>query len=308
MTPDQNRLAAHHTSEEFIFSKLQFLVDIHLWPLRTRLDPYAWIENFTDTERPYALNILNVFLYFVGDLIDAMFRAAVHSLCPELTAKATSLAEARAIWHMFLSTVRVTYVQGERPRPTDSGILFARKARQVLGIQEDHITDPGHALASLFNCPSTPVVFVDDFVGSGNQMISTWTRRYDTNSGYETSFADTSHNSYVVYVPLVATQVGIEALSRECPNLRVCPAHSIDGHYSLVSPDSVLWPDQLRKLAPEVLYNASRRAGIVDGCEFGWKGFHDLALAIAFEHSVPDATLPLIFWDRSGWRPLIRRT
>jgi hypothetical protein len=39
-----------------------------------------------------------------------------------------------------------------------------------------------------------------------------------------------------------------------------------------------------------------------------WQGFHKLGLALAFQHCVPDATLPLFYWEHNEWHPLIRRT
>ena len=90
--------------------------------------------------------------------------------------------------------------------------------------------------------------------------------------------------------------------------LRFARPHEIDERYSLVSPDSILWPDSLKADAMEFMRKASERAAIIPDCKFGWKGFHDLALAIAFGHGVPDATLPLFYWDRPDWHPLIRRT
>jgi len=307
MPPDFRRLPALPASETFVFSKLEYLRDLHLWPLRSRLDPFSWIKNFTESERPYAVNILNVFLYFTDDLVDAMFRASVHSLCSGLTSHATSLAEAKAIWSRFLRSLLVTYVQSEQPSLTDSGIFFARKARQVLGIPEEQIVDPASALEKLLDEPSTPIMFVDDFVGSGNQIIATWRRQYAITAGSH-SFAQLPNDSHVIYVPVITTRSGLDAVNAECTGLRVRPTHCIDDEYSLVAPTSVLWPDRLRSTAPDVLYTASVRAGIVDNYEYGWKGFHDLGLALAFEHSVPDATLPLIFWDQNDWRPLLRRT
>lgn len=309
MSLESPRLPAQRIPDRLVLSKLDFLADIQLWPIRAHLDPYRWLENFRATERPYALNILNVFLYLSHPIMDAMFRATVHSLSANLSVQAPSLANAKALWNRYLSTVNVTYVQGEQPRPTDSGLVFARKARQVLNISEDQITEPRRALRNLVHSASTPIMFVDDFVGSGNQMVETWRRKYPVDSGYETSFSDVAHrDTNVVYVPLVATQSGLAALNEHCPHLTVRPAHTIDSHYSLLSAHSVLWPDELRHDAADVIYNASIRAGIVENYTYGWKGFHDLALAIAFEHSIPDATLPIIFWEGNGWYPLRRKT
>ena len=266
----------------------------------------AWLDNFTPGERPYALSILSAFLYLSNPIIDAMLYGAVHSLSCRLAGRMVSTS-VRPWWREFLSRVKFTYVQGETPGPTDSGYLFARKARQVLGIPERQIVDPIEALHALVHDPRTPVVFVDDFVGSGNQMYETWYRRWCLEYR-TTSFAEEAKDcSMVVYVPLIATELGLNRLARGCRGLRVYPAHRLDARYSLISDDSILWPDCQRKEAPAVLQEASERAGIVANCEFGWKGICDLGLAIAFEESVPDATIPLVYWDQDGWRPLLRR-
>lgn len=309
MSANSLRLSANEVSEAFVESKVQFMADVHLWPDRQILDPQAWLRNFRDVERPYALNLLNVFLYYNESLVDALFRAAVQGLSAGITASATSLADAKGRWRSFLATVRVTYVEGERPRPTDSGILFARKARQVLEIDEKQIVDPATALSGLLGNPTYPVLLVDDFVGGGGQMSATWVRPYSLGSGRTGSFVAASQNGGdVIYTPLVSTSHGLAVLALKCPGLRVRPAHILDARYSLTDPNSILWPDGLRPSASDFLFEASKRAGIVDDYEFGWKGFHDLALALAFWHSVPDATLPLFFWDRGDWAPLIRRT
>ncbi len=310
MTYDKKRLQAHEVSPDFISSKLRFLADLHLWPRRANLDPNDWLSNFEPDELPYAHNILNVFLYFANPIIDAMFHSAVHSLSSSITRHATSLAEAKAQWQMFLSTVIVTYVQGEKPRPTDSGYVFARKARQVLGISEDQILHPPDALGALVRNPQTAILFVDDFVGSGNQMTATWKRKYSIESiGRKTSFSESAHhNSFVVYLPILATKTGMDTIESCCSGLDVRAVHSLDSRYSLVSDDSILWPEGMRDEAVDVLYHASQRAGIVANYKFGWQGFQSLGLGVAFEHSVPDATLPLIFWNQNGWRPLVRRT
>ena len=85
------------------------------------------------------------------------------------------------------------------------------------------------------------------------------------------------------------------------------PAHVLDDEYSLISERSRLWPATLEAGAHEFLFEASRRAGIVDELGSNWAGFENLALPLAFFHCVPDATLPLYFWERNGWSPLIRR-
>ena len=308
---DQPRLPTHNASDAFVESKIQFLTDIGVWPVGDRMDPYAWLCNFKLDERPFAFNLLNIFLYYNEQLVDALLYGAVQGLSARIVSSATSFEEARNEWHGFLNTVLVSYVQGENPNPTDSGPLFARKARQVLGIDEGHIIDPEIALTHLSENPDCSIMLVDDFVGSGNQMIETWHRSYHSAVDGPHSFAAAAaqRRTEILYVPIVATRSGLTAIENECIGLKVRPAHVLDERYSLTSPNSVLWPDALKSDAASFLFDASCRAGIVDECEHGWKGFHDLALALAFHHSVPDATLPLFFWKKKNqWVPLISRT
>ena len=306
---DQRRLAVQRQEEALILSKIRYFVDFNVWPETERMDPYRWLENFTTEERPYALNILNVFMYYNNRMVNGMFRSAIHSLCSGLIGMSSSRQGALTAWSSFLSDLTITYIQGESPNPTDSGQFFARKARQVLQVDQRRIMTPGKALEVLLNDPFSPIVFVDDFVGSGNQMAVEWCREYRGVGGESMSFASaTRPESYVVYVPLVATGLGLSRIRERCPGLKVLPVHTIDGRYSLTSPESLLWPDELKGSARDMLRSASERAGILSYCEVGWEGFRELGLAIAFEHCVPDATIPLIFWAQNGWYPLVRRT
>ena len=291
--------------EELVMSKIRALADFHVWPDRESLDPDRWLTNFKQNERPYAVNILNVFLYFNNRLIDAMFLAAIHSLSSEIISSSHRIADRRNAWRDFLSNVIITYVQGEQPNPTDSGYVFARKARQVVRFQEEQVVPPAVALRRLLRDPHLPVLFVDDFVGSGAQMTKEWNRPQESQASFRDAYEP---DTTVYYVPLVATTFGLDTIHENCPGVRVRLAHILDIGYSLTSPRSFLWPTALKANATDVLWTASRRAGILDRCQFGWQGFQNFALAMSFEHSVPDATLPLIYWDAEGWQPLIRRT
>ena len=138
-------------------------------------------------------------------------------------------------------------------------------------------------------------------------MFATWHRTFCLDSR-KSSFAEAANGeSFIAYVPLIGTELGVNSLARDCEQLRVYPAHTLDARYSLVSEESILWPDSQRRDGATVLRAASERAGIIGNCEFGWKGFADLGLAIAFEKSVPDATLPLFYWEAEGWRPLVKK-
>lgn len=291
--------------EDFVRAKTDYFVDVQLWPRETRLNPHGWLSNFENDERDHAVHLLNAFLYYSGDLIDELFKAAFQQLNRHVVPINGPYVAAQAAWRQFRSDVIVTHVTGEEPSNTDSGYLFARKARQVLGIAEDNIVAPEVALQRLSDSGPRPVLFVDDFVGSGDQFITTWERDIELRDGSTLSFerfCGISGASFY-YCPLFIGSRGKDAIERACPAAVLCPAHFLSDRYSALSDESIVWPDHLRASAHDFLENASRRAGIVS-----WKGYHDQALTIAFEHGVPDATLPLYYHDGNGWTPLIKRT
>lgn len=304
-----SRLSAPLRSRMTILAKADLFTDFQLWPPTHRMNPQGWLGNFTEEELPHALALLDSFMYYSEALVDALYFSAVQGISPEVAESATSLGQAKVMWRRFLAGLRVTYVEGEIPNPTDSGYLFARKARQVLGVEEGQIVPPADALSALRNDPTLPLLFVDDFVGSGNQMSETWHRRYSTPGSGEATFAQlaASGSGTFYYVPMVATMKGMLHLASTCPGLRVRPAHVLDDAYSLTSDACFFWPESLKPTARDVLRCASDRAGITSSYEYGWQGFHNLALPLGFWHCVPDATLPLFFWDENSWIPLVRR-
>jgi len=307
MTPRHDPPPQH--AEELVLEKLSGFSDVHVWPQTTKLNPYAWLDNFTPKERPYAIALLNAFLYFNEPMVDAMFSACVRSLGALVTAREDTFCDARKTWGQFLDNLYVTHVEGENPNPTDSGYIFARKARQVLGLTEEHILHPREAVQRINDTPHKNLLFVDDFVGSGNQITETWCRHYGATGAPSVCFAELAkeQKGRYFYTPLVCTAKGFENATRGCPGLNIHPAHLIDERYNLLNPRCVFWPQALRSTAVAVLFEASRRAGIVKHYKYSWQGFHNLGLGLAFWHSVPDATLPIFFWDTPDWHPLVRR-
>lgn len=296
-------------TKEFVLSKSRYFIDVQLWPIAPNLDPKGWLSNFKDDEMEYAVNLLNAFSFFNDQMTDELFRSAIHGLSAGIVAGSPSFVAAQGSWRGFMSSVIITYVEGEIPNPTDSGFTFARKARQVVEIDERQIFHPADALSAALSNRYRPILFVDDFVGSGNQMIDTWNRPYSLPGGAAMSFAELqrSRGGMFFYCPLVCTAYGASRIRTACPSLHLHPAHELDTRDSVTHSDSTLWPDLLKQEARSFLYSVSDRAGIVNGYKYGWEGFHDLGLAIGFKHSVPDATLPLYFWDENGWIPLVRR-
>lgn len=292
-----------------VLGKCEYFVDVRLWPLLNEMDPLRWLGNFHGEEMEYAIHLLQSFLYYSEEVTNALLKSAFQSLSKTVCGDSTSYLAMVGTWEKFVDTAIFTYVTGESPRPTDSGYAFARKARQVLAIEDERIVDPDTAMQRVLQ-RRAPVVFVDDFVGSGDQLIHTWHREVTLSPGYKQTFQAIAALGFAefYYIPIVATQYGLNEIADSCTGIKVLPAHTFAPEYSALHPNSVMWPEHLRAGAHDFLRNVSERACIpdTDGNEDDWRGFHKLGLAVAFHHSVPDATLPLFTWNLNGWKPLIR--
>lgn len=294
-------------AKDSVLAKCDYFVDIQLWPIESRMNPMRWLENFEQSEMDHAVHLLSAFTYYSGTLVKELFKAAFQSISRIVVPTDVPYIKGEAMWQQFGQHALVTFVTGETPHETDSGRLFARLARQELGVPEVNIRNPTEVLTALLAEGPRPVVFVDDFVGSGDQFITTWHREMQLASGETTSFERVSglRGSEFYYCPLVCTELGRTAIQNGCAAVRVCPAQVLFERYSALSSDSIVWPERLRPTAKEFIVTASNRAGISESQCGGYRG---LGLTLAFEHSVPDATLPLFYKEDNGWHPLVRKT
>ena len=309
-TMSANPITPLTVNEEFVLQKTSDFVDFQLWPIKSSVNPELWLSNFLPDEKIYALHLLNAFAYFSEALVDMLFQSAFQNLSALLRPSMRGPAR-KAAWQLFMDSVIVTYVTGEEPSATDSGLLFARKTRQVIGIPEARIVSPEQALTLLIANNSRHIVFVDDFVGSGQQFLRTWRRNYPIHgSTYSFEQFSTGRKVNIYHCPIFCSEYGLGNLSRDCPAVTISPANVLSSRYSVFDPQSLVWPDNLRAGAFGFLQAASNRAGIPDrnGGVDDWRGFHKLGLTLALSHSVPDATLPIFYWERNGWKPLIRRS
>lgn len=296
--------------EVVVLDQCDKLMDLQVWT-PNKIDPPGWLSNFRGRDRELAAHALGRFMFFSDRLVDALFLAAFQNLSNEVCAAASSRAESDRLWNRFLDNVLITPLHGEDPNPADSGYSFARKARQVLGIDEDQLIAPARAIVELSDDPDRPLVFVDDFVGSGQQFSRTWMRRYRRQAMRKSirSMQRDNPRLRIYYCNAVMTERGLSFISRRYPRVTLSSGNIYPEAYSFVDAASEMWPTDSLSEGVDFLERSSKALGYqdTDGDEDDWRGFHKLGLGLAFDHSTPDATLPLFFHDADGWIPLVRR-
>lgn len=277
-----------------------------VWLPEPTIRPRAWLENFEEQERLAAAALLDHFVFFSDRLADLLFEASFDALGRTFWQAAVEPKTTTAQFRALLGEAYITRVEGEKPNPTDSGYLYCRKVRQLMRVNEDRIVDPAKALEHALS--GAPVIFVDDFVGSGDQMLKTWTRSYGPSS-----FADVHRQRPfpATYLCMVSTEHGIRMVESNSP-VRVFAAHVLGPRFSL--PGFTYSPQLPSDIAQRVNQLLIKYAPLLEldqymrQDDFPVFGYKRLSVAVGFQHSVPDATLPL-FWARGGrdWTPLVER-
>lgn len=292
---------------EETLAKCDVLKSSGLWPAEPAIRPRAWLKNFDDNDLSIAAFLLDKFTFYNKRLSDALLLSSYNSIGDGLS-KGPNAPDAKAL-ALSLSSAVLTPISGEEPNPTDSGYLLCRNARQILKIPEERIVNHREAITHASN--QNTVVFIDDFVGSGDQFIKTWGRKYGRSNPRSFSEIQHSNKFTAIYITLVSTETGLNNIHRSAPEVAVCATHVLNDKstlpgiinnsaYSKSDIDSFLLKYSSH-LKPNEHYIANNPAYLL-------YGYQELQLLFGFEHSIPDATLP-IFWapGENNWEPLIER-
>lgn len=287
-----------------VLARCEALKRAGMWLPEPTLRPRAWIENFDDSDKILAAQLLERFVFYNQRLTDSLLKASFYSIADGL--KKGPLAPPREQLLRALPKAVFTPVSGESPNPTDSGYFLCRRTRQVLGVDEAQIKATSEALQVAAN--GCPVVFVDDFIGSGDQFLATW-RDISTGVSFEAIHQQVGFPA--IYISLVGAEEGIAYIGKYAPAVAVCVTHKIDNRgtlWGIKSSDLSLY-NRLDSLLQKYLPRLTPNEQYMLKESYLTYGYKHRGLFFGFEHSVPDATLP-IFWCRgtNNWEPLIERT
>lgn len=287
-----------------VLAKCDVLKRARMWPGEPRMRPRLWLRNFDDEDQVPAAALLDRFTFYSAAHTDALLIASFNALGDGRPK--SPFPRRRVDLIAALDSAVFTPVLGENPDPTDSGNFLCRRTRQlVFPTAETVVFDA--ALEHAYQ--GKPVVFIDDFVGSGDQFLSTWTR---TQNGRSFELAERASGFMPLYVALMSTEYGLGQIKKRAPKVAVSVTHvigarsTLDGVNAVNASMGLLIEALLTKYASRL---TPREDYIAQNGLYRKYGYKERKLLMAFDHSVPDATLP-IFWSpgHSTWEPLIERT
>ena len=293
------------------------LVMLQSWPKQKYFDPNTWIKNFKKSEIPYALRLIDNMTYYSDEMCITLFKSAFHRLCKNVLEKTSCIHynQATAYWQIFKNSSYVVPIRGEIPNPTDSGYRYARYARNHCNVPEDNIITLEQVVQLVKLGRAQKLIFVDDFLGSGEQFLKTWNKKVDV-AGSMRSLANEylSNNSIEIYIcTIISTQYAIKNIQSVISKAHISSAHIFTDYHSVLSNHSYIWREDMKTEGPQFIEDVSLRLGIPDldgqidtDNTVCWRGFKKLGLSVAFQDSMPDASIPLLKFSSQEWQPLIR--
>jgi hypothetical protein len=292
-----------------VIEKSEFFRNIHVWPLNDVLNYKGWLNNFTNPEeKEIASDILNFFMFFPKPMINQMLKTVI-GYCGEY------LQSRFPDWKHddFINRCIYSYIPGETVHPTDSGHIYLRNLRDELHISENRIVSFNdlHSLLQK-SLSAVPVIFVDDFLGSGAQCIKAWNKNKRGLCGKTLKEIASNSPHAFIYAPLVANYIGYSRIKNNCSGLELIPCHILDNEYNLFDPDCICWKkdNNLYSKGIELILSKSRelRIPFSNGKSVNdVKGFGEQGLALAFDNGAPDAIPAFFYWCADNWTQLIKK-
>lgn len=289
-----------------LLTKFKFYQDICIWPKNSDFDYEGWLENYAQSEQQIAQKILDFFVYFPDDIINQMFRTVVGRagyFFRKYDSTWSNESYSNNCWYSF--------IPGEDPNPSDSGYIYNRKVRDVLGVPEERLKSFGQLLRLLENVNEPQnVILTDDFVGTGYQCVTAWNSQVyeDFEKPLKQVVEEGRHN--VIYVPLIVNERGKYKINSLCDGLGLEYAYELGIQWNLFLPNCLCWEGDvgLFKEGVALIKEKSFAIGIEDDnsvCSV--KGFNGQGLALGFSNGIPDACPGFFFKETEEWVPLKKK-
>lgn len=142
------------------------------------------------------------------------------------------------------------------------------------------------------------IIFIDDFLGSGTQAK----KFFNDHKIFELIETD-EHRMPIIYMPLMATKIGIDNLKSTCPDLIILPSEILEEdsklskHHSLSNFLQIFDLDTTKIDIEKLFIEMQSSYGFIK--KNAWLGWTNAMLSIVFEWGCPNLTVPLIYHDNN---------
>lgn len=253
-------------------------------------DVRAWLDQFIGPEAQRSMfKILEGLSFYSGPLISEKF---------EETYAAITRGTRETNRPLSRGDVIVSYLDGAGK----SGPEMAKKFRMVNDIAFDNILEIAEMADAISRMSAKTIIFVDDFVATGESVASGISRlvpsviEFMRSDGIRTGFACVAaFETGLRRIGDVFKEIGVKA--------RVQAGDTLNDRDRCFHPTSRFFDSDDERVAAEVI--ATRAGEALDKRQP--LGFGNAQAAVVFEGRCPNNTLPILWANQGGWKPLFPR-
>lgn len=277
-----------------VHQRVESLIVTQAWNGITIHDLEAWLTNFSSKAESYlAACLLDSLIYRSKEQKKSLLNDLFYRQLPSALLKSKNeryLRAAERLLDQDLSRLLIIPVIKPDDPPTKSGPFLARELRQHMSLEHEQFLWPWDLKRSY--PPDILVVFFDDFIGTGRQF-----RKFYTKFGFEGRL----NKQTAIFAALSAHEKGKSYLETVT---KVISSELIREDDAVFSRNSPVFSDKTNKpsVAREYYVDFAKRKGLSKPLGYG-----GLSLSYAFDHGTPNATLPVFWQQKYGFKPLIPR-
>ncbi|WP_306642750.1 phosphoribosyltransferase-like protein [Sanyastnella coralliicola] len=298
---------------EYAIEKVYFFIDSQFWSKFDVSKVQSWMQNFRSLDERYcAAKLLDRFVYYSEDDVIQLLKHGLNELflrrdylrAEDESGYSLTNDELQSLKNQFIrKTALLPLSEGN---PTESSHAVARILSNEIGFPEQNVLSPSNLESDYFN-NFDRILIIDDFVGSGDQIIEFW-NLFDTKVDEESikmyEFPHKFPNIDIQYFCLVVTKEGYDRFYNEelehMKNLTIRYCEMLPTKFKIFGDDSVYFDQEEREECKAIIQNLISDKG------FGLTGYRQLEYAVAFHHCIPDASLPLFYEKKENWNYLLR--
>lgn len=289
-----------------VFLRCEGLIELGIWNGISKTRFLQWLTNFRDAlEQYFAACVLDNLIYRSEAQTLALIEHLFQRVLPDLAHAQGWTHLLRKQWTKILASssldpdIRLVAVakQSDPPHKSSSAILRLMKRRYRI---DDKWTVAAWNLPKSGITSNTIVLFIDDFLGTGDQF-----EKFYAAEGLSTLLA----NQRKAYLPLAGYSEGCDNLQVKITGLSVQPVELLSNKHRLFHAESECFTDNTNTAdGAETFYYELLASRGIDLIGDDRRGFGGLELAYAFQHAAPDNCLPIFWWrDSPQWIPLFDR-
>jgi hypothetical protein len=269
---------------------------------------FNWLDNFKDTFGKYiALKILIHSIYYSEKNVVSLLKHGIYEKIISQNIKEQLIlndniliprTETNALLKEILNkTVFIPLLDSSKPG--ESANQITRYLIQKMDINSNQTAFIDNLdLKDLKQLKS--IIFVDDCIGSGNQLEQFFDRS-NVKLKIDSAF---QNNIKVYYLILTGYKNNIDIIqkSKNLEHIKIVACDELSDNDRIFNPKNIIWYDD-EEFQKAVLYfkNLEKEYGI---SQYGWS---NLDFSVFIHNTVPDWSLPIFWMENSDWTPLMKR-